>query len=91
MAKQDEYIRSQVRFPPELYEKLKRHAAAGGSSLNAEIIHRLETSFNLEEEFKTELQYIPKTVAWVIERVEKTQGEIEHLRDRLEELESSRK
>lgn len=42
MAKQDSWVRLQVRMPPELHERLKD--AAGASSLNADIVRRLEES-----------------------------------------------
>ncbi|MCZ4270882.1 Arc family DNA-binding protein [Maritalea porphyrae] len=42
--KLDQYI---VRFPDGMRQKLKDIAAENGRSLNAEIIHRLEQSFNV--------------------------------------------
>jgi hypothetical protein len=43
MAKQDEFIRITLRLPPELHKKLTE--AAGAGSMNAEIVARLEKSF----------------------------------------------
>lgn len=43
MGKQDDWIRKTVRLPVELHEQLTR--AATSSSINAEIVARLEQSF----------------------------------------------
>lgn len=43
MGKQDDWIRKTVRLPVELHEQLSR--AAISSSINAEIVARLEQSF----------------------------------------------
>ncbi|HEV2518015.1 MAG TPA: hypothetical protein VGV07_22380 [Devosia sp.] len=48
MAKQDEYTRYTIRVPSKLYERLQ--SAAGDASVNAEIIRRLELSFQLDRE-----------------------------------------
>jgi hypothetical protein len=44
MAKQDDYVRYTIRVPADLYGKLQE--AAGEKSINAEIITRLEASFD---------------------------------------------
>lgn len=46
MAKQDDWIRVTVRFPPELHERLNE--ARGARSFNAEVVSRLETSFEVD-------------------------------------------
>jgi hypothetical protein len=43
MARQDDYVRYTIRVPAELYERVKE--AAGDRSVNAEIIERLDKSF----------------------------------------------
>ena len=43
MAKQDEYVRITLRLPPDLHARLLD--SAGAKSLNAEIVDRLEGSF----------------------------------------------
>lgn len=43
MSKQDSYVRLSVRLPAEIYAKVK--AASGAKSINAEIVARLESSF----------------------------------------------
>jgi len=43
MAKQDDFVRITLRLPPDLHKQLIE--AAGASSLNAEIVARLERSF----------------------------------------------
>ncbi|WP_319499344.1 toxin-antitoxin system HicB family antitoxin [uncultured Cohaesibacter sp.] len=47
MAKQDTWARITLRIPPELHKKLTK--AAAEKSLNAEIISRLEESFNSKD------------------------------------------
>lgn len=47
MARQDDWVRTQVRMPPELHVELSR--AAGAKSLNAEIVERLAASVGLGE------------------------------------------
>lgn len=47
MGKQDDWIRKTVRLPLELHEQLTR--AAKSSSINAEIVSRLEDSFRVDE------------------------------------------
>jgi hypothetical protein len=46
MAKQDDYTRYTIRVPSDLYGRLQR--AAGDASVNAEIIRRLDESFDQE-------------------------------------------
>lgn len=41
----NDYFRSQLRLSEDLYEQLKEAAARNGRSLNAEIVARLEASF----------------------------------------------
>lgn len=41
----NDYFRSQFRLPNELYERLKAESERNGRSLNAEIVARLEGSF----------------------------------------------
>jgi hypothetical protein len=45
MGEQDDYFRTQIRFPPELHAKLKEAQKDSKRSFNAEIITRLEASF----------------------------------------------
>ena len=39
-----------VRMPPELKDKVEKAAKTAGRSINAEIIHRLQQSFELEQQ-----------------------------------------
>ncbi|WP_271896290.1 Arc family DNA-binding protein [Candidatus Phyllobacterium onerii] len=48
MAKQDEWTRITLRIPPELHEKLTE--AARTSSMNAEIIRRLEYTIEVDRQ-----------------------------------------
>jgi len=43
------YIRSQLRLPADLYERIKGAAEESGRSMNAEIVNRLEGSFESEK------------------------------------------
>ncbi|NYT74272.1 Arc family DNA-binding protein [Halomonas sp. QX-2] len=45
--KKDDTFRSQFRLPYELYEKLKEESDKNHRSLNAEIVARLQESFEL--------------------------------------------
>ena len=45
MARQDDYIRTALRLPPDLHAAIHEAAAATGKSFNAEIIARLQSSF----------------------------------------------
>lgn len=45
MAKQDDYIRTALRVPPELHAKIHASAEDAGRTFNAEIVQRLQESF----------------------------------------------
>ena len=45
MPLQDEYVRTALRLPPDLHNKVHQAADAAGRSFNAEIIARLAASF----------------------------------------------
>lgn len=45
MARQDDYIRTALRLPPDMHKALHDSADASGKSFNAEIIARLQASF----------------------------------------------
>lgn len=62
MGKQDNYKRTQIRFPPDLYKKLCEATNESGRSLNAEIVARLEKSFDEpnQHELLTEVYKIVK-------------------------------
>ena len=46
MAKQDEYVKTALRLPPQLHASLSGAAAERGHSLNAEMVRRLDESFS---------------------------------------------
>ena len=46
MATQDEYIKTALRLPRSLHARVQESAEATGKSMNAELIARLESSFN---------------------------------------------
>lgn len=47
MSSKDNQIKTQVRIGYELHGKLVLAASKSGRSMNAEILHRLETSFDV--------------------------------------------
>lgn len=49
MARQDDYIRTALRLPPDIHKALHDSADASGKSFNAEIIARLQASFAQDE------------------------------------------
>lgn len=65
MATQDDWHRITLRIPSELHEKLKE--AATLSSVNAEIITRLEASFRSEAEIA--LPYVQIAIDRTIEKM----------------------
>lgn len=42
---QDDYIRTALRVPPELHARIHESAKASGRTFNAELVSRLEASF----------------------------------------------
>lgn len=48
MATQDLFIRTALRVPPNLHMELHAAAAAANRTFNAEIVARLQQSFNLD-------------------------------------------
>lgn len=71
MAKQDDYIRYTIRVPADLYKSIELAAYENNRSNNAEIIARLEASFNQDYEALSK-----ETAAMIkrIERLEETVG-----------------
>lgn len=45
MGKQDEFIKTALRVPPDLHKQLHEAAAANNRTFNAEIVSRLQNSF----------------------------------------------
>ncbi len=48
MATQDDYIRTALRVPPELHAKIHESAKENNRTFNAEIVARLEGSFQVQ-------------------------------------------
>lgn len=46
MPLQDEYIRTALRLPPELHQRIHQAADKAGRSFNAELIARISGSFD---------------------------------------------
>ena len=45
MAKQDDYIKTALRLPADLHARIQLAAEKAGRSMNAELINRLDMSF----------------------------------------------
>lgn len=43
-TKQDEYIRTAIRLPPDLHASVRAAAKAAGRTMNAELIHRVASA-----------------------------------------------
>lgn len=48
MATQDDFIRTALRVPPDLHKAIHEAASSANRTFNAEIVARLQASFNLE-------------------------------------------
>lgn len=49
MGKQDEFFRTQIRIPSDVYEAIKESAEESGRSLNAEMVHLMSVGLNSKE------------------------------------------
>ncbi|BCA28369.1 Arc family DNA-binding protein [Metapseudomonas otitidis] len=55
----DDTYRSQFRMPMSVYEKLKAAADRNGCSVNAELVARLDASFDMDEAIMSILDHSP--------------------------------
>lgn len=55
----DDTYRSQFRMPMHVYEKLKAAADRNGCSVNAELVARLDASFDLDEAIMAIIEHSP--------------------------------
>ena len=49
MGKQDNFFRTQIRIPSDIYEAIKEAAEESGRSINAEMVHLMATTMNMRE------------------------------------------
>ncbi|HPY40351.1 MAG TPA: Arc family DNA-binding protein [Thiolinea sp.] len=49
MGKQDNFFRTQIRIPSDIYEAIKEAAEESGRSINAEMVHLMATALNMRE------------------------------------------
>ncbi|WP_312795588.1 hypothetical protein [Tianweitania sp.] len=75
MAKQDDYVRYTIRVPSDLYARVQE--AAGEKSLNAEIVERLESSFEEIEGYKELSELFMETMK---DNLARSQREVEEYR-----------
>jgi predicted DNA-binding protein len=50
LTNQDDFIKTALRLPRELHARVQEAATAAGRSMNAEIVARLEASFDVSED-----------------------------------------
>lgn len=66
MANQDDWIRINFRLPPDLHKALKTASAENKTSMNAEVIQRLEQSIHLDETPDEDIQAFGRLVKRMI-------------------------
>jgi hypothetical protein len=49
MGKQDDFFRTQIRIPSDIYEAIKASAEDSGRSINAEMVHLMAVALNMRE------------------------------------------
>lgn len=49
MGKQDDFFRTQIRIPSDIYEAIKASAEDSGRSINAEMVYLMATALNMRE------------------------------------------
>jgi uncharacterized protein YaaN involved in tellurite resistance len=74
MAREDLHFR--LRIPEALKERIEAAAASNNRSMTAEIISRLEVSFEREADWENALENIADALA----RIEKLESQVEDLR-----------
>ncbi|WP_395011747.1 Arc family DNA-binding protein [Undibacterium sp.] len=80
MAKQDDYIKTALRLPRPIHEKLLVESESSGKSMNAEIIARLEKSFKEDPIDPTSLSGIQQQILGLVdENIKMRQLLTEHL------------
>ncbi len=65
MAKQEDYTRTQLRIPADLYNALREATDKSGRSMNAEMIARLEGSFADQDKIDRLMDYAERTLKQV--------------------------
>lgn len=85
MAQQDDFIRTALRVPPDLHKSLHASATENNRTFNAEIVARLQQSFNLEPMKETKRSEIMEIVNQALdERMEIEMARITKDQPRLE-------
>nr|QTX10060.1 Arc family DNA-binding protein [Thiothrix fructosivorans] len=49
MGKQDDFFRTQIRIPSDVYEAIKLSAEESGRSVNAEMVHLMSAALGMKE------------------------------------------
>lgn len=78
----NDMYRSQFRMPHALYEALKSASEHNHRSVNAELISRLESTFNKEDVIRQKLN-LPKEIALAIAELEAAAASIQQQIDKL--------
>ena len=50
MGKQDDFFRTQIRIPSDVYEAIKESAEESGRSINAEMVHLMSLGLSSKEQ-----------------------------------------
>ncbi|HHA2836582.1 TPA: Arc family DNA-binding protein [Stenotrophomonas maltophilia] len=77
--KPQETVRSQLRLPAELHQRLVEQTEITGRSMNAEIVHRLLESFELE-------RMLPEGLDAVEARAKENAANLERMSAKLDEI-----
>ena len=80
MARKDPQVN--FRIPQELKEKLEKSAEANSRSITAELVMRLEESFELEESLNTSVGQLND----IAEKINNMNAEIMKLKNKVEKL-----
>ncbi len=49
MGKQNDFFRTQIRIPSDVYEAIKEAAEESGRSINAEMVHLMSAALGMKE------------------------------------------
>ncbi|MEB4591984.1 Arc family DNA-binding protein [Candidatus Thiothrix sp. Deng01] len=50
MGKQDDFFRTQIRIPTDVYEAIRQSAEESGRSINAEMVHLMSVGLGMKEQ-----------------------------------------
>lgn len=71
-----EYPQMKLRMPPELKDLIEKSSKGSGRSMNAEIVHRLEATFMMDEEIEYAATIRPSMSASMARKVSRQNEEL---------------